>query len=321
MEAIEPILLDEVSHLTARLAKWLRRTPVVDVSQISTADTAQVVAKLELWQETGSFKARGALANMLALPADQFDGVTAVSAGNHAIATAFAAKTLGFDAKVVMTATAPEIRVKRCRAYGAEVVLAPDVHQAFEIADSLAQQENRAFIHPFEGRTTAIATGGVGLELVKDVEDLDAVIVPVGGGGLAAGVATAVRLASPQCEVFGVEPEGANSMSLSFERGAPASLEAINTIADSLGAPMALPVSYALCRASLTDIAIVSDRALKASMQRIFEQLGFAVEPACAAALAALNGPLAKRLANRRVGLIFCGSNIDIGHWHRIADR
>jgi threonine dehydratase len=136
------------------------------------------------------------------------------------------------------------------------------------------------------------------------------VIVPIGGGGLAAGLSTAIRLAKPDCRVFGVEPFGADTMYRSFEAGSPQGIDRIDTIADSLGAPYALPISYALCRASLEEVVRIEDAEMIAAMRFLAAHARLAVEPAGAAATAALLGPLKERLAGRRVGLIVCGSNI-----------
>jgi threonine dehydratase len=141
--------------------------------------------------------------------------------------------------------------------------------------------------------------------------DLDAVIVPIGGGGLCAGVAAAVKLARPRCLVFGVEPAGADSMHRSFAAGSPQSIEAVRTIADSLGAPHAAPYSYALCHRYVDELVLVDDDALRRGMRLLFESAKLAVEPAGAAATAALSGPLRERLDGQRVGLVVCGANID----------
>ena len=319
---IPEISLDSIDRLRARLAPRLRRTPTARLDALSGHTGAEVWAKFELWQVTGSFKARGALANCLELDeAARARGVTAVSAGNHAIATAWAARELGLSARLVMTDSAPAVRVDRVRALGAEVELAGDVHDAFRRVEAIVHEDGRAMIHPFEGLTTATATAGVGRELVTDAEPLDAVIVPVGGGGLAAGVAAAVKLSAPGCAVFGVEPVGADSMSRSIATGAPVTLERVETIADSLGAPMALPVSFALCQRFLDDVVRVSDDALVEAMRDMHERLSLAVEPACAAALAALSGPLRPALEGKRVGLILCGSNMDVARWSELVAR
>ena len=260
-----------------------------------------------------TFKARGALANVLALtPEQRTRGITAVSAGNHAIATAFAAQTLGVDAKVVMIRRANVLRVQRCRAYGAEVVFADDVHGAFDLVEQIRRDEGRTFVHPFEGEQTMLGTAGVGREFALDAGTLDAVVVPIGGGGLCAGVAAAFKLTQPDCKVYGVEPFGADSMWRSFEAGAPVALDRVDTIADSLGAPMAMPLSFAACRQYVDDIVRVSDAELRDAMRRLHAKLGFAVEPACAASTAAVSGPLAGELRDARVGVLFCGSNMDL---------
>jgi threonine dehydratase len=271
-----------------------------------------VYLKEELFQYTGSFKPRGALTNMLNLaPEALARGVTAVSAGNHALAVAYGAKTLGTTAKVVMPKTANPLRVQGCRDLGAEVELTEDVHRAFARVEEIQKTEGRTFVHPFEGYQTVLGTATLGLEFMDQVPQLDAVIVPIGGGGLAAGVATAVKLCSPKTLVLGVEPEGADSMRRSLEKGSPQSIEAVRTIADSLGAPYAAPYSFSLCQKHLDDLVLVDDDALRSAMRLLFLSAKLAVEPAGAAATAALVGPLLPRLRGKRVGVIVCGSNID----------
>ncbi len=284
----------------------------------AVAPGTAVFLKEELFQKTGSFKPRGALTVMLGLPGDELQrGVTAVSAGNHAMAVAYAARVLGTTAKVVMPKSANPFRVERCRALGAEVELVENVHVAFERVHAIEREEGRAFVHPFEGPRTALGTATVGLELVEQLPGLDAVIVPIGGGGLCAGIAAAVKQARPSCLVFGVEPEGADTMYRSLREGAPQTLDAVRTIADSLGAPHAAPYSFALCQEFVDEVVLVDDHALLAAMRLLMVSAKLAVEPAGAAATAALCGPLRERLAGRRVALIVCGANIDAATFSR----
>jgi threonine dehydratase len=272
----------------------------------------RVVLKEELFQRTGSFKPRGALSVMTSLSPDALArGVTAVSAGNHAMAVGYAARALGITARVVMPKTANPYRVARCRELGAEVDLVDDVHVAFERVRAIEREEGRTFVHPFEGPLTSLGTATLGLELMEQAPDLDAVIVPIGGGGLCSGVAAAVKLVRPQTLVFGVEPTGADSMHRSFAAGSPQPIDAVRTIADSLGAPHAAPYSFDLCRRYVDELVLVDDDALRRAMKLLFASAKLAVEPAGAAATAALCGPLRDRLAGRRVGLIVCGANID----------
>ena len=158
----------------------------------------------------------------------------------------------------------------------------------------------------------------MGAEFVRQVPGLEAVIVPIGGGGLCAGVSAAVKLLAPGCKVYGVEPEGADSMRRSFAAGSVQSIERVNTIADSLGAPYALPITFSLCRRFVDDLVLISDDQIRAAMRLLLEDAKLAVEPAGAAATAALLGPLRERVAGKKVGIIVCGANIDAASFLRL---
>jgi threonine dehydratase len=309
--------LPQIRSARESLGDLVLETPVwrwcnEDIAAVAGSDI-QVYLKLELFQHTGTFKPRGALTVMLNLDRSVLEkGVTAVSAGNHAIAVAYAARYLGTTAKVVMPKTANPFRVTRCRSYGAEVILVDNVTQAFERVYQIQDEEGRSFVHPYEGPFTVLGTATVGLELCTVMPDLDAVIVPIGGGGLAAGISTAVRWMCPDCRVFGVEPTGADTMYRSFAAGSPQSIDKVRTFADSLGAPHATEGSYELCRRSIDEIVLVDDDEMRQAMALLFHSMKLAVEPAGAAATAALCGPLRDRLDGKRVGVIVCGTNIDI---------
>ncbi|MDQ3249331.1 MAG: threonine/serine dehydratase [Chloroflexota bacterium] len=301
---------ERLGTLIVETPVWPWRTPEL-VAQLGP-DTA-VLLKLELFQHTGTFKARGALCNLLNLNAAQLvSGVTAVSAGNHAIAVAFASQWAGTTAKVVMPKTASAVRVAACRAYGAEVVLVENVNEAFQRVAQIQAEEGRTLVHPFEGEQTILGTATLGLEFHTQIPDLEAVIIPIGGGGLCAGMATAIKQLNPRCQVLGVEPQGADTMHRSFAAGAPQSIAAVRTIADSLGAPHAAPYSFALCRHFVDDLVLVSDDQMRHAMALLFRSMKLAVEPAGAAATAALWGPLRQRLQGKRVGVLVCGANLDI---------
>ena len=313
--------IEAVRALRSSLGDSIWTTPLMRCAgiELELDNDTQIWGKLEFLQRTGTFKARGALANLHALSREQLDrGVTAVSAGNHAIATAFAARELGSTAKVVMTGSANPYRIKACQSYGGEVVVVDDVHEAFEVAGRIEKEEGRYFVHPFEGPAVATGTGTVGLEICDQLEDFDALIVPIGGGGLMAGIANAVRQLRPSVEIIGVEPVGANTMRLSFDAGEPRAIDRVRTIADSLGAPYALPYSFELCRSNVDRLVEVDDLELRKSMGFLFQRMKFAVEPACAASTATLMGPLRDALAGKRVVLVFCGSNID---WDTFAEQ
>ena len=312
---LNPPSLADIEAAATRLRGLVIETPILPI--VSDRITpylpkgAEVVIKLELFQHTGSFKARGAMLNVLALSDDELRrGITAVSAGNHAIAAAWAARQRGTTAKVVMMQSADPVRIAACQGLGAEVILVAGVHAAFAEVDRIVAAEGRIFVHPFEGLNTVTGTATLGLEYVRQAGLLDAVIIPCGGGGLIAGMARAIKLVSPGTAVYGVEPEGASSMFRSFAAGSAQKLDSVKTIADSLGAPMALPFSFSVAKTHVDEIVLIPDSAMLKAQALLFDALKIAVEPAGAASTAALFGPLGQRLEGKRIGVIACGSNI-----------
>jgi threonine dehydratase len=316
--------LDQIRAARRQLGSCVAQTPVwhwqdADLAAIAGNET-EVLLKLELFQHTGTFKLRGALTVMLALEQVVLErGVTAVSAGNHAIAVAYAAKLLGTTAKVVMPKNANPLRVARCRDFGAEVILVDDVTMAFTLVEEIQAKEGHTFIHPFEGPLTCAGTGTVGLEFCEQAGELDAVLVAVGGGGLIAGMAAAIKQLQPHCQVIGVEPVGADTLYRSMASGTPERLDKVRTIADSLGAPYATPYTLGLCRRYVDEVVLLEDDEIRRGMALLFRSMKLAVEPAGAAATAALCGPLRQRLRGKRVGVLICGSNIDLSTFQREA--
>ncbi|MDX1709634.1 MAG: threonine/serine dehydratase [Rhodovibrionaceae bacterium] len=314
--------LDEIRATRERLGERVIETPVYEWRAEGVLkhfpQSTRLFAKLELLQHAGSFKARGALNNLMSMSDDERQaGVTAFSAGNHAIAVSFAARKAGSSAKVVMPKSANPARQERVRAEGGELVLVDTIAEAEEAVQRIQQDEGRRFIHPYEGRRTFLGTATVALEFMTQVPDLDAVIVPVGGGGLIAGMATAIKQINPNCAVYGVEPFGADTTWRSLQSGKPEAIDEVRTIADSLGAPKAMPEGFALIQRHVDDVVRVEDDDLRAAMARIFRDFKLAVEPAGAAATAGLFGPLKDRLGGQRVGLTFCGTNIDADTYSR----
>lgn len=313
--------IDAIRANRARLGSLVVTTPVRelvdDALAAAVGASTTVWLKEELFQRTGSFKPRGALTVMLDLDAAALArGVTGVSAGNHAISLGYSAKKLGTTAHVVMPKTANAFRVQMCRELGATVELVENVHLAFERVHEIVASDGRTFVHPYEGPKTALGTASVGLEFIEQVRaagsSLDAVLVASGGGGLTGGVACAVKQMSPSTAVYVVEPVGADSMRRSFDAGEPQAIDAVRTIADSLGAPRCEPYSFALNRMFVDDVVLVTDDQIRHAMRLLFRSAKLVVEPAGAAALAALMYPLREMLDGKRVGVIVCGGNIGI---------
>lgn len=311
----KPPSVEAIQDARRRLRGLVRETPSwiwqghrIDAQK---PDGATVHLKLELLQHAGSFKTRGVLLAMQNLDAAQkAAGVVAVSGGNHAMAVAHASRSAGVHAKVVMPATANPARIDACRAMGAEVVLVAHVAAAFDEAKAIEAREGRAYLPPFESDAMVLGASTLGMEWLSQTGQLDALFVAIGGGGLAAGVAGAVKQFQPRCKVYGVEPEGADTMHRSFDAGSPQRIDAVRTIADSLGAPTAMPQTYGLCRRLLDGLVRVDDDAICRAMWLLFADAKLAVEPGGAASLAAM---LQRRdeLAGKRIGVLVCGSNVD----------
>ncbi len=317
---IEAPTIEAIRANRARLGDLVVTTPirlvVDDALAVAVGASTRVWLKEELFQRTGSFKPRGALSVMLDLDkAELARGVTGVSAGNHAISLGYCARILGTTATVVMPKNANPFRIRVCRELGATVELVDTVHDAFARVKEIEATEGRTFVHPYEGPKTALGTASVGLEFIDQVRalgsSLDAVIVAAGGGGLSAGVACAVKQMSPETAVYVVEPEGADSLSRSFKAGSPQSIDVVRTIADSLGAPRAEPYSFELNRQFVNEVVLVTDDQIRDGMRLLFRTAKLVVEPAGAAALAALMFPLRSRLEGKCVGIVVCGANID----------
>jgi len=319
------VSLDQIRARHALLAPHVLRTPITEVASARLDPLlggGRLFLKLESMQKTGTFKARGALSVAMQIPEERkAAGITAVSAGNHAIAAAWVAQRMGVSAKVVMLSTANAFRRERVAMLGAEMVIVEGGAAGFAEADRLEHDEGRYFIHPYEGPFTTLGSAGVGLEFAEQVPDLDAVVVSIGGGGLVSGVAAAIKQINPKCKVYGVEPEGANSMQQSLAAGRPVQLDAINTIADSLGAPGALPFSYKVCAQYLDAVVTVTDDQICAGCVLFQEEGKLGVEPAAGAALGAVFGPLRSRLQGLRIGVVVCGSNIDAASYSKVLKR
>ena len=322
MKDHQPPSLDEIRAYREAAGERVARTPVHEWRGAAIRRQApglRICAKFELLQMTGTFKARGALAWMLSLSREQLGrGVTAISAGNHAVAVAWAAHVVGASAHVVIISPANPARVEQARAWGAQVEMADSADAGFQRVLNIESEDGRTLVHPFEGRSIAVGTGALAVEWLEQVPELDALVIPVGGGGLVAGMAAAAKQVKPGVMIYGAEPVGADSMFQSLARNAPAEPSRVDSFADSLRAPNARDYSFALARRYMDKLAQVSDDEIRDAMRLILGDLKMMVEPACATATAAALGPLRERLEGRRVGVLLCGSNIDLATFRSI---
>jgi threonine dehydratase len=264
----------------------LHRTPTVPSRTLGELTGARVFLKAELFQKTGSFKPRGVLTNLAALTREERGrGVIGISAGNHAQALAWGAAAEGLSALLVMWQGASEAKIAATRGYGAEVDLeATGPAGAFERLDELVERTGRTLVHPFDHPRTIAGQGTVGLELLEDVPEVDVVVVPIGGGGLIAGVATAV---AGKARVVGVEPERSKAMHEALAAGEPVPVEP-TSVADGLSAPFAGTLALEIVRERVEDVVLVTDAEIEEAMRLLYTRAKLACEPAGAVSTAAL---------------------------------
>ncbi len=304
------ITLDDVLAAQQVIAGRVHRTPVAGSTYLGGLTGVRLIFKLELFQKTGSFKPRGVLNKLHHLSAQEKQkGVITLSAGNHAQALAWAASQEGISATVVMPVTAVRSKVEATRGYGGEVIQT----EGDLLAACLAIQKERdlTLVHPFDDPMIIAGQGTVGLEIVDDVPEVDAVVAGVGGGGLLSGIATAVKAKKPGVRVIGVEPEGASAMTQSLERGEAIHLDQVKTIADGLAAPFAGEHTLAHFQARVDTVIVVSDQEIASAMALIMERCKLLVEPAAAAPLAGLLSGKANLPQGATVVGVLSGGNID----------
>jgi threonine ammonia-lyase medium form len=308
------ILIDDIREAHRHLDGRVHRTPVLGSRTLGAPFGGSLLLKAESLQRTGSFKVRGVLNRLRHLtPDERARGLVTVSAGNHAQAVAYAAGLERVRATVVMPEHASPAKVEASRAYGADVVLHGDVFDAFARMEALRDEHGYTLIHPFDDPLVIAGQGTVGLELCDVVPDLDTIVVPVGGGGLLAGVATSVRALRPRARIIGVEPAGSDALSRGLAAGHPVRLERSDTIADGLGAPMTGENVIAHVRAAaVDDVVTVTDDDIAHALRMILERGKLLVEPAGAAAVAAILAGVVRPATGARVAAVLSGGNIDL---------
>ncbi|MFQ6147585.1 pyridoxal-phosphate dependent enzyme [Streptomyces seoulensis] len=309
--------ISEIEAAAGRIAGHVVRTPTAPSPGLSALLGVPVTVKLELLQRTGSFKARGATAKLLSLDAAQrAAGVVAVSGGNHGIALAVMAAALDVKATVVMPASAPARSVEIAGATGASVRLTDGMAEAFATAERL-REEGLTLVHPFDDPVVIAGQGTVGLELARDAGELTDVLVSVGGGGLVAGVAAALR---PEVRVWGVETAGAEAMSRALAAGGPVPVD-LSSVVTTLSAPSVSRLTYDHVAALVEEVLVVSDREAVRGCLELAEHAKVWTEPAAGCLL-----PAARRVRDRvgpdaRIGLVVCGGNATVADMLDWAER
>ena len=312
MSIAPDLTLTDIRAAAARIAPYVRRTPVLTSRALDQLAGARLYLKCENFQKSGAFKARGAHNAVFALTGDVTAGVATHSSGNHGAALALAARARGIPAYVVAPRTVSAAKAANMTRYGAQLTLCEPAHEArAEAAARIVAQTGARLVHPFDDRDVMAGQGTAALELLAEVPDLDAVVTPVGGGGLLSGTAVASQGVKPGIRVFGAEPLGADDAQRSLRTGVLTKIPQPRSIADGLLAGSLAARTFALIRANVEDIAAVEEGEIIAAMRAVWEILKIVIEPSSAVPVAAL---LAGRMpvAGLRVGVIITGGNVDL---------
>ncbi|MER6529699.1 threonine/serine dehydratase [Streptomyces sp. NPDC001508] len=312
--------IPDIEAAAQTIAPHVVRTPTVPSPGLSALLGAPVTAKLELLQRTGSFKARGATAKLLSLSeAERAAGVVAVSGGNHGVALAVMAAALDVKATVVMPRTAPARSIGITQEAGATVRLTDGMDSAFALVREL-RDEGLTLVHPFDDPLVIAAQGTVGLEFADDADELTDVIVSIGGGGLIAGVAAALRARRPDVRVWGVETEGAQAMSEALAAGGPVPV-ALSSVVTTLSAPSVSRLTYDHVAALVEEVLVVPDREAVRGCLDLAEHAKVWAEPAAGCLLPAARRVLERVGDGARLGLVVCGGNATPGELMGLAER
>jgi threonine dehydratase len=303
--------LADVQQAAERLQKVLLPTPLMPSSFFSKEYNCEVYIKPENLQRTGSFKIRGAYNKISTLtPEESARGIIAASAGNHAQGCAISARDGGVKATIVMPNVTPLLKVEATKSYGAEVVIAGDVFdEAYEKALQLAEENGYTFIHPFDDYEVICGQGTIALEVLQDLPDADEILVPIGGGGLAAGIAMAAKAVNPKIKVIGLEPVGAMCMKKSVEQGSPATLETLKTCAEGVAVRRPGDLTYALCSHYLDDIITVTEKDIMEAFLLTLEKHKLVAETAGVIPLAAVKK---RAQPGKKIVCPISGGNIDM---------
>lgn len=280
---------DDIRAARERIGDSVEFTPMVTDHVLSERFGRTVRLKAELFQHTGAFKPRGALNWLRTARREEIEaGLGAVSAGNHAAALAWAARTVGAHVTVVMPDDASEVKVEATRSFGAEVILHGDVNEAWARMDELIEERGLTLVHPFDDPRIIAGQGTVGLEIAEQVPDAALVLVPVGGGGLLSGIAAALRHRRPDATIVGIEPETAAAMRLAWDRDGPAKLDSVDTRAKSLAPAIVGEHTYEITRKHVDDILTVSEEAIAGGVRHCLTSAKLFAEPGGAVGISAL---------------------------------
>ena len=317
------LTLDKVYHAAYVLKDVARETDIIYSPTLSETSGCEVYLKTENLQVTGSFKVRGAYYKISQLTDEEKShGVVACSAGNHAQGVALASKKFGVKSIICMPDGAPISKVEATKSYGAEVVLVPGVYDdAHNYSEKLREEKGYTFIHPFDDDDVIAGQATIGLEIINQLKDVDAIVVPVGGGGLISGVAYAVKSLNPNIKIYGVQSSGAPSMVQSLEHHKIETLSSVSTIADGIAVKEPGEHTYKLCEKYVDGMVSVTDDQVSAAILALIEKQKMIAEGAGAVSLAAVMFGKIPDLKGKKVVCLISGGNIDVTILSRVINR
>ncbi len=317
------VSVKEIEQAAKRLQNVVHSIPLSGSHTFSTLTGAQVYLKYENQQKTGSFKVRGAYNKIMKMhEATPLNAVVASSAGNHAQGVAYAAKQIGIPATIVMPRSTPIAKVSATQGYGANVVLHGSCYDdAYAKAREICESENATFIHPFDDEDVIAGQGTIAMEILSNLPSIDIILVPAGGGGLVAGIASYVKQINPRVQVIGVQAEGASAIKQSFKQKKAINTDVVRTIADGIAVKCPGTITMQHINEYVDQIVTVSDADIASTILMLIERTKQIVEPAGAASLAALLSGKISGIKDKRIACILSGGNIDVSFIHKIVEK
>ena len=318
----DELSINTIKKVYQQIKPYINTTPLIKANDfIDETFNSNIYLKYECFQKSGSFKARGAINNILSSSEkDLENGITAVSAGNHAIAASYAANIFNLKNKIFLYKSANKYRVQACKNYNANISFTVAENAFEEVKD--AEKQGYKFVHPFDGAHTLQGSGTLGLEIIEQINKMDTkidnVIISVGGGGLISGVGAVLKQYFPNINIIGIEPDEAKGITDSLKANQPLQKVYINSIADSLCAPIHMPYSFSVAKQVIDEMLNITDSDMSEAMIFAHNHLKLFLEPACVAGFAALKKINSSKLINQNTLILLCGSNIDTLSWKQM---
>ena len=321
----EELSIQTIQEVYKKIKPYINTTPLIKANKfLDDTLSTNIYLKFECFQKSGSFKARGAINNILSSDKKDLEkGITAVSAGNHAIAASYAANVFNLKNKIFLYKSANKYRVEACENYNANILFT-DAENAFDEVKE-AEKQGYKFVHPFDGIHTLQGSATLGMEIFNQLNSMntkiDNVLISVGGGGLISGVGAILKQYFPNINIIGIEPDEAKGITDSLKANTPLQKVYINSIADSLCAPIHMPYSFNVAKQVIDEMINITDKDMSEAMIFAYNHLKLFLEPACVAGFAALKKLKLKELKGQNTLILLCGSNIDFQSWKTIINN